>query len=299
MANLPDIDSLRCFVEAARLLNFRAASAAVGLTPAALGQRIRKLEDQLDVSLFQRTTRKVVLTEAGMAMLPVALRTLSEAEACVRAARGEGGPIERDIVIGTRHELGLSWIIPMLPQLRDAFSGVTFHLYVGSGPDLDLRVRSGEVDCAVSSRRVTDPVIDFYRLHPEEYAFVGSPQLLAERPIEHPEDAAHHTLVDTSGEVALFRYWRDAPGGHDSLEFGKLLQMGTIAIIREMIVTGQGVGVLPLYLVQRDLDEGRLQRILPEVEPRHDWFRLLFRKDDPRRLLFQGIAREMAATPLA
>ncbi len=296
---LPDVDSLRCFVEAARLLNFRAAAKSVGLTPAALGQRIRKLEDQLEVSLFQRTTRKVVLTEAGLALLPRAHATLRAAEECVGAARGQLGPIERDLTIGTRHELGLSWIIPMLPELRAAFPGVTFHLYVGSGPDLDLRVRSTEIDCAVSSRRITDPALDFYKLHSEDYVFVGRPDLLAENPLNTPEDAKNHNLVDTSQEIALFSYWRDAPGGTDSLQFKKLIAMGTIAIIRYMILDGQGVGVLPAYLVSKDLAEGRLVRIMPTVEARHDWFRLVFRRDDPRRILFRALAEEMVRLPLS
>ena len=83
---MPDLDSLRCFVEAARYLNFRAASRAVGLSPAALGQRIRALEEQLDVSLFNRTTRKVELTEAGLAMLQPAQRPLEAAQHCAAAA---------------------------------------------------------------------------------------------------------------------------------------------------------------------------------------------------------------------
>jgi DNA-binding transcriptional LysR family regulator len=53
---LPSLDSLQCFERAARLLNFRKAARAVGLTPAAFGQRIQKLEDQLGAKLFARTT---------------------------------------------------------------------------------------------------------------------------------------------------------------------------------------------------------------------------------------------------
>src|SRR4051812_44676600 len=102
---LPDIDSLRCFVAAARQLNFRGASRAVALTPAALGQRIRQLEEQLEVQLFHRTTRSVVLTEAGLALLPTAERCLNSAGDCVRAARGEVGPPPMELVLGTRHEL--------------------------------------------------------------------------------------------------------------------------------------------------------------------------------------------------
>jgi DNA-binding transcriptional LysR family regulator len=74
---LPSTDSLRCFAAAARLLNFRAAARKVGLTPAALSQRIRQFEDQLGVKLFQRTTRTVTLTQAGLSLLPRAERCLA------------------------------------------------------------------------------------------------------------------------------------------------------------------------------------------------------------------------------
>src|SRR5262249_19617124 len=63
---LPDLDSLRCFAEAARLLSFSAAARAVGLTPAALGGRIARLETDVGAPLFLRTTRHVALTQAGL-----------------------------------------------------------------------------------------------------------------------------------------------------------------------------------------------------------------------------------------
>src|SRR5262249_49525589 len=91
-APLPSFDSLRCFLEAARLLNFRAAARAVALTPAALGQRIAQLEGQIGRPLFHRTTRRVTLSEAGLALLGHAQRALEAADACVRAGRGETGP---------------------------------------------------------------------------------------------------------------------------------------------------------------------------------------------------------------
>ena len=67
---IPSIENLRCFDAAARLLRFRAAAKAVALTPAALGHRIRQLEDELGVKLFERTTRTVRLTAEGLAVLP-------------------------------------------------------------------------------------------------------------------------------------------------------------------------------------------------------------------------------------
>lgn len=295
---LPDLESLRCFVEAARTLNFRAASRVVGLTPAALGQRIKQLEQQMEVQLFFRTTRKVELTEAGLALLPAARVAIQSAADCVRAARSELGPAPQDVVLGTRHELGLSWIVPMLPLLAERHPGVTFNLYFSSGQDLELRLSGREIDCAVSSRRVVDPEIDGVRLHREDYALVGAPSLLDALPLHERSDASQHVLVDIDRSLPLFRYWRDAPGGTDSLEFLQLRQMGTIQAIRAVVLAGEGVAVLPAYLIEPDLRAGRLDVLLGDVEPLHDWFRLLFRTADARVPLFRSIADTMASQRL-
>src|SRR3954447_25404263 len=102
--SLPSVDSLRCFCAAAKFLNFRAASRAVALTPAAFGQRIKQLEDQLGAQLFVRTTRSVRLSAAGLALVPVAQRALSGIEDCTRAVSLGGSLPPMEIVMGSRHE---------------------------------------------------------------------------------------------------------------------------------------------------------------------------------------------------
>jgi DNA-binding transcriptional LysR family regulator len=186
----------------------------------------------------------------------------------------------------------------MLPKLGESFPGVTFHLYFSSGQDLERQVHSGAVHCAVSSRRITDPKINAFRLHPEQYVFVGSSELLSLRPIELHVDTAHHVLLDTGADLALFRYWRDAPGGSDSLNFRRLRQLGTIAAIKSLVLSGQGIAVLPRYLIEVELANGTLQVILPEITPLNDYFKLIYRNDDRRQALYQSLAGIMAAEPL-
>ena len=296
---MPSIESLRCFVAAARVRNFRAAAKVVALSPAALGQRIRQLEDELNSSLFARTTRSTVLTEAGLNLLPYADRALSAVDDCMRAGRGELEVAPMELTLGTRHELGLSWIVPMIPALRDEHPGLTLHLYFGSGSDLVSQVRTLAIDCAVTSTRLTDPKVDSVRLHQERYVFVGQGELLHETPLHLPSHAQHHTLIDTADDLPLFRYWRDAPGGLDSMGFKQVLKMGTIAAIRQLVLNGAGVSVLPHYFVQAHLTSGSLVEILPNVTPNADHFRLIFRADDPRRSYFQGLAASMKARPLS
>jgi DNA-binding transcriptional LysR family regulator len=294
---LPSLEALRCFAEAARLLNFRAAARAVGLTPAALGQRIRQLEEMLDAKLFHRTTRTVTLTEEGLALLPYAHRTLDAASECVRAGRGEVGPPPMELTLGTRHELGLSWVMPLLPRLRKAQPGLTVHMYFGSGPDLIHRVRTLQIDCAVTSSVLTDPKLDAVRLHEERYVFVGAPRLVRQTPLSSGADASNHTLIDITPDLALYRYFRNGPGAN-ALQFGKVLRMGTIAAIRHMVLRGEGVAVLPEYFVRPDVDGERLVRIMPQVELLSDYFRLVFRGDDPRRTVYERIAQAMLQEPL-
>ena len=296
---LPSLDSLRCFTAAAKLLNFRAASRSVALTPAAFGQRIKQLEEQLGSPLFHRTTRSVRLTESGLALLPAAERCLLAAADCVRTgSAGSRSLAPMDVTIGTRHELGISWILPQLDALTKVQPWLRLHLYFGSGADILLRVRSMEIECAVTSSRLTDPKLDSLRLHREEYVFVGAAALIEKRPLEKAKHAAEHTLLDTDVGLSLFRYFRDAPGGGDHLRFGTVVRLGTIEAIRARAIAQAGVAVLPEYLVKKDLAAGRLVKILPSVPLLSDWFRLIFRVDDPRRSIYEQIATQMSAVPL-
>jgi DNA-binding transcriptional LysR family regulator len=294
----PSIDSLLAFSEVARWLSFRAAARALALTPTALGQRVRQLEERVGRRLFQRTTRRVSLTEAGLALVPAARAALTAADDCLRAGRGETGAPPQEVVIGTRHELGMSWIVPMLPAMRRARPELTLHVYFGSGPDLLLRVRAGEVSCAVGSMRLDDPVLDSVRLHREDYVFVGAPALLRRLPLRRAADAERHTLIDERPALPLYSYWRDAAGSAGALRFARVLHYGTIAAIRAGALAGDGVAVLPRYLVARDLAARRLVTLLPRVRPLHDYFRLIFRADDPRAALYRALAALMTSVPL-
>jgi len=290
---LPDIESLRCFVVAARTLNFRRASQEVGLTPAALGQRIKQLEDQVGVALFHRTTRKVELTESGLSMLPRAQATLEQAESCVMAARGELGPAPMEITIGTRHELGLSWIQPMLPELGARFAHVDFHMFFGSGEDLNRRILSRELDCGISSRRAIEENLDFVQLHREDYVFVGQTALLQDKPTPDAASLAAHRLIDVGPELHLLHYLRLTEASVEPQIFGGFTWMGTISAIRSSVLAGDGLAVLPQYLVRDDLAAGHIAHVWPDQVLTHDWFRLLFRADDPRVSFFRALGDAM------
>jgi DNA-binding transcriptional LysR family regulator len=291
------IDSLRCFEAAARLLNFRTAARTVALSPAAFGQRIKQLEEQLGTELFVRTTRSVQLTRAGSALLPAARACLAAAEECTRAVH-DGEPLPIELTLGTRFELGMSWIVPQLEQLDREFPHLTLHLYFGSSLDLLSRLRSRDIDCMVSSVRLPDASLAAETLHQEEYAFVAAPALLERTPFTRPEHAARHCLLDIDASMPLFRYLADGAGGVGRFPFRGHRWLGLGAAIKARVLAGEGVAVLPLYMVAPELKHARLRRLLPKAELHSDHFRLVFRRDDPRRSAYEALAGSLRAVPI-
>jgi len=118
--SLPDLDSLRCVIAAAESPSFRAAAAKVGLSPAAFSERIKRLEERLETPLFVRGPRHIEPTPAGRRLLAPAREALAAAGRCVQQARGEGRPAPFRLRLGTRYELGLSWLVPGLDALSAA-----------------------------------------------------------------------------------------------------------------------------------------------------------------------------------
>jgi LysR family glycine cleavage system transcriptional activator len=294
---LPDLESLRCFVQAATHTSFRAAARSVALSPAAFGDRIARLEEQLGVQLFERTTRRVSLAPAGERLLAQARRCLEEAERCRDVASGPG-QVPFDVVIGTRFELGMSWLVPALSQLERAQPTRRLHLYFGDTADLLPRVLEGRIDCMVTSARLTSPGLDVVRLHEEEYAFVGASSLVGKHPLGRSDDARGHVLLDVTADLPLFRYLLDARPPRESWAFSHVQYLGGIGPIRARVLDGAGVAVLPLYYVKEDLRRGRLRRLLGATKLPSDWFRLVWRKNAPRGEELRTLGTELSRLPL-
>ncbi len=292
-----DLENLRCFEAAAVHLNFRAAATQVGLSPAAFSERIRRLEDELGCDVFARTTRRVKLTPSGERLLPQARRTLTEAQRCSDLLR-QGGPAPFQLTIGTRFELGMSWVLPALEAQADLRPEQTMHLYFSEGPAIISALMRGGLDAIIGSMRLESPRLRYFPLHEERYCFVASPELIGRVPLRAPDDARNHTLVDTSPSLSLFRYWADQAPNSEQWRFGSHLHLGAIAPIRDWVVAGRGVAVLPEYFVGPDLEAGRLVRVLTEVEPRTDWFRLVWLDGHLRTAELESFGQFLRDRPL-
>ncbi len=288
-----DFDSLRCFDAAATTLNFRAAANRVHLSPAAFSERIRRLESDLGAELFVRSTRLVELSEVGRRLVGLAREVLVGAERLQAAGRNPAAETPYELYVGTRYELGLSWLCPALTPLERAHPERTIHLHNGDTTDLLTRLERGDLDAIVASMRLTSPKLTYATLHAEEYVLVGKGRTLKRR-----ADAEQLTLVDASRDLPLFRYFLDALPDAEPWPFPHIEFMGGIGNIRRRLLDSpRRVGVLPRYFVRADLDAGRLLQLLPKIRLRSDAFRLVWRTGHPRTAALLRLAEELRAFP--
>jgi DNA-binding transcriptional LysR family regulator len=291
---LPSLESLRCFVAIAHRSSFRRAADHVGITPTALSQRIRQLEEQLGERLFERTSRSVQLTTAGRRLLPHAEDLVDRARRVGPLARGEtGDDAPATLRLGTRFELGLSWVVPIVADLRRSRPEWTVELYFGSGRDLLERLQSQTLDAIVTSAPVADARWVAEVLHPEQYVLVASPDIAAT--IGAPEDLAKHVLIDINAELPLARYMLSAS---PAIAFAEVWPCGSSAAVEAMVREGLGVAVLPLHTVRDKLGDS-LEQLLPDLPFLEDTFRLLFEADSVLEPQLHALAQRLRETPLS
>jgi DNA-binding transcriptional LysR family regulator len=295
---LPELDELRCFLAAAERLHFRTAARLVALSPAAFSDNIKRLEQTLGERLFVRSTRQVRLSAAGERLLPHARACVEAAERCAQATRSDAAAPAFELTLGTRYELGNSWLVPALSVLGKQQPARQIHLYFGDTPELLRKLAHAEIDALISSARLMGQRLSFAPLHEEHYVFVASPRLLERHPCKRPEHAAQHVLLDTHDDLPLFRYFRDARPADENWQFRSTHYLGTISALRARALEGVGVAVLPHYFVRNDLAQRRLLQLFPRTRLPSDWFRLVWQARHRREAALLELSTELARLPL-
>jgi DNA-binding transcriptional LysR family regulator len=291
---LPDLESLRCFVLAATHASFRAAARKAALSPAAFGARIRRLEEQFGQRLFTRSTRRMALTPRGAALLPPAKSCLAEAEHCAEPL-GHERPVPFDLVIGSRFDVGLRWVVASFSQLERARPERRLHMAFGYVAELLPRLHRDEVQCVLTSAPLNDPKLTSAPFREIAYLFVGAPTLIKKNPLTRPEDACRHTLIDFDSDLTEFQFFKEARPAKESWTFQKHQYLSIIAAMRERVLEGAGVAVLPDYYVSEDIARGRLKVLMPQTKLKSNALRAVWRKGHPYENEIRELASELAA----
>ena len=236
--------------------SFAAAARALDLDPSAVSHRIRALEADLGLSLFERTTRRVTPTRAGAILCDAAVRAWGEAGRAVTAARDLQSA--RSIRLSVHSSLAMKWLLPRLPDAAAA------------GLDLSIDVREdlvvfegGDVDAGLRFGQGPYPGLHATRLSGcELQPVVGAAHPAAKRPETDPLGDATLTLLADSG-AEKFRTgttWKDYRRLHDRPEESRLAvkYFDRADLMLQAAIAGLGVALGRSLLIEDDIQRGLL-----------------------------------------
>jgi LysR family glycine cleavage system transcriptional activator len=267
LRKLPPLNALRSFEVAARCSSFTKAAAELLVTPAAVGQQVRQLEDFMGVRLFRRESRVLVLTPAGEACLP----GIREGFAQLAAAVGQAKPQTKvgRLTVSVAPSFAAKWLLPRLSDFEARHPDIDVHVDA-SMPLVDLN--EGNVDVAIRYGSGQYPGLRVERLLGEEIIPVCSPALRdGDRPLARPEDLVEHALLhddspDNDPSCPTWPMWLRAAGvqGVDAIRGPHFSQS---SLVLEAAVLGRGVALAKATIAAADLAAGKVVRLFEMSVP--------------------------------
>jgi len=255
---LPPLNALRAFEAAARHLSVSQAAAELHVTPAAISHQVKALEEWLDVPLFRRLNRQILLTEAGQTCFKGLRDGLDRLAATVEKVRGRAQ--DAPLTVSAAPSFAGKWLLPRLERFRSAHPEIEVRI------DANARLSDFErdnVDIGIRYGRGRYPGLRSDLLMAESVFPLCSPRLRRGPPrLRHPRDLAGQTLLHIDMPVMAefeptWEMWLRAAGVADvDWTRGPHFSVSSMAI--EMAIAGQGVVLGSDVLCAADLAAGRL-----------------------------------------
>lgn len=282
--------------------SFRAAALDMGMSTSALSNAISKLEGQLGVRLFNRTTRSVSLTEAGQRFVDQvspAVRDIHQALDTVRSQQETpSGTLRINTFVTAAQEI----LEPLILEFLKRFPQVQVDL-VTEGSLVDI-VADG-FDFGVRSRTLVPSDMIAIPLGPaRRHAVVAAPSYFANRDVPRvPADLKAHTCIRVRlPNGALYRWQFESEGQPVHVDVDGPLTLDEASLARTAVLDGVGIGYFMESNVRADIAAGRLVRILDDWTPPVAPLCLYYpsRRNPPAAFkVFVDLARELARSARA
>jgi len=270
-----ELESIRVFLAVAELESFAGAARQLGMTPASVTRTVASLEDQLSLQLLVRTTRRVSLTSAG-ALYAARVTPLAQGLArAVDETREAQGMTAGRIRISAPMSLGLEVLPAVLSQfttihpqthvevnLSDSFVDIVEEDY-----DLAIRVSGPPTDKSTIWRKICK-VPRVLVASADYVAAKGMPQT--------PDDLAGFDCLSYQAD-ARDEVWEMSKGASNrSHKIDGTFSANNGDLLAKLALNGEGIALVPRFIVAEDLEAGRLIAILPDWSISEIWLTLYY-----------------------
>ena len=258
MNDMPSLTLLESFATTARHGSFAAAAPRLGVSPSAVGKAIQRLEAELGVTLFRRTTRRLDLTEEGRALLAGLTPALDALEEVLSDTRDRTGRIAGPVVL-TVPLVGYHLVNARLRSFLDRYPEVTLDLRF---TDTMVDLISDGVDIGLRNGPLRDSTLMQRRFGGFRHGLFAAPDYLDRHGM--PDMATldgHQRIAFRFGTTGRLQPWIRSDGRALDLSPPRIVTT-SIEGARTAALSGMGIASLPDFILQDDLRQGRLLPVL-------------------------------------
>ncbi len=244
--------------------SFARAADYLSIPKATVSRRLGMLETALGQRLLVRTTRRLSLTEFGQEFLDHCRRIAEEVASAQDFVRSRDAQPRGKLRISMPEDYARRTLARALSTFIETYPEIELELDLSSrlvdliGERFDLAIRMGEL--------ANDSTLVARKLDEQHLALYASPIYLGLHSIpQHPDELQHHAALRMSSSQGLPLPWRLTRGKEtwEGIPPGRMT-LNSISVIQQLLLDGQGIGMLPVPFAEEDVRSKRLVRVLPE-----------------------------------
>ncbi|SMR70982.1 DNA-binding transcriptional regulator, LysR family [Aliiroseovarius halocynthiae] len=245
--------------------SFARAAEDLGVSPALLSREVKLLEESLGAVLLARTTRSMSLTEAGQLYYDEATGILEGVSQMETRIRDGAGAVRGHLKVNASSSFGQTVIAPVLPKFLDTYPDLRFSLsmddrvvdMVEGGFDVSIRIRAAMPDSALVARKLGTVRQQVFAA-PSYLDRVGS--------LHSPQDIPNHRIIGFLLADHLAAWTLHGQSETVTLDLDPTIRVGNSLVLRDLLISGQGIGTLPDFVSKDAVARGELVRVLPDWE---------------------------------
>ena len=260
-----ELTTLKLFIEVMQQSSFAKVARRHNIDPSSVSRSIAKLEEELGIRLFQRSTRKLKPTEAGAIYFERIFSIIDELELARQVATDLSTEPQGTLRVTASAVFAEKQIIPLLPKLSHIYPSLSFEFIL---TDSYIDLIKERIDVAIRLGTLQDSSYIVRHLRKMKFYICASPDYIDQhgKPQTPQQIENHNCLLFPRGRYNLNWLFRDSKGKVTEIEIsGKYLLTNSLAIER-CAIYGMGLALLPDWLVDRDIQSGKLVRLLAEYD---------------------------------
>lgn len=259
-ATLP-LQALRTFVEVSQRGSITAAAQALHVTPGAISQQIRLLEDRLGIALLVRERHGMRMTEAGADVYPMLSAAFAQVDKAVDML--EAMKARQSLTVSTVATFAASWLVPRLGRFKQRHPHI--EIRVEATPAL-VDLRRDHVDVALRHGLGDYPGLDVVPLMAPVLVPVAAPGLAASVTLTDPADCLDYPLLHDA-DRADWPLWLSAHGVAQDPRAQRGNAFDDDFLLIRAAESGQGLALVPAAHAQEEIAAGRLVQVLDKPWP--------------------------------